>query len=74
MRSAIHAVITESDGRYVAECLEVAAVTQGASLDETLNNLREALDLYLNGEDHILLGLVPEPRLIINFETSARLL
>ena len=73
MRQAIHAVITESDGLYVAECLEVAAVTQGASLDETLNNLREALDLYMSSEDHILLGLVPEPRLIINFETSARL-
>lgn len=73
MRSAIHAVVTESERVYIAECLEVAVVTQGASLDETLNNLREALDLYLSGEDHALLGLSPEPRLVVNFETSARL-
>ena len=73
LRPAIHAVISESEGLYVAECLEIAAVTQGYSLDETLSNLREALDLYLSGEDHTLLGIVHEPRLIINFETSARL-
>ena len=38
----IHAVVVESEGQYVAQCLEVAAVTQGASLDELLGNLREA--------------------------------
>ena len=73
MRPAIHAVVTESEGVYVAECLEVAVVTQGASLDETLNNLREALDLYMSDEEPALLGLVPDPRLVVNFETTARL-
>ena len=70
-RPAIHAVVVESEGQYVVECLEVAVVTQGKSLDETLGNLREALDLYMSGEDHVLLGLTPEPRLVISFETSA---
>lgn len=69
---AIHAVVSESEGLYVAECLEVAIVTQGASLDETLANLREALDLYVSGEDCVRLGLAPEPRLSLTFETSAR--
>lgn len=69
-RPAIHAVIVESEGQYVAECLEVAVVTQGASLDETLGNLREALDLYMSGEDSALLGLAPEPRLVMSFETA----
>ena len=32
-RPAVHAVIAENEGLYVAECLEVALVTQGASLD-----------------------------------------
>ena len=71
-RRAIHAVVSESEGLYVAECLEVADVTQGASLDATLANLHEALDLYMSGEDCAWLGLAPEPRLALSFETSAR--
>ncbi len=69
-RSVIHAVVVESEGQYVADCLEVAVVTQGASLDELLGNLREALELYVSGEDPVVLGLAPEPRLLISFETS----
>ena len=72
LRQAIHAVVVESEGMFVAECLEVAVVTQGASLDETLRNLREALDLYMSDEDHVRLGLAPEPRLVLSFETAAR--
>ena len=72
LRPAIHAVVTETEGLYTAECLEVAVVTQGASLDEILANLREALDLYMSGEDHNLLGLEPDPRLVLNFETRVR--
>ena len=70
-RSVIHAVVVESEGQYVADCLEVPVVTQGASLDELLGNLREALDLYMSDEDLVLLGLVSEPRLLISFETMA---
>lgn len=73
LRPAVHAVITESEGMYTAECLEVAVVTQGASLDGILTNLREALELYMSSEDHNLLGLEPDPRLVLNFETMARL-
>ena len=72
-RPAIHAFVVESEGQYVVECLEVAVVTQAASLDEALGNLREALDLYLSGEDPAVLGLTPEPRLVITFETRTRL-
>lgn len=70
-RSAIHAVVIENEGRYTAECLEVAVVTQGRSLDEMLGNLREALDLYMADEDPVLLGLTHRPRLLVSFETSA---
>ncbi len=70
-RTSIHAVVFESEGQYVAECLEVAVVTQGRSLDETLAHLREALALYLDGEDMARLGLSPTPRLAVSFETSA---
>ncbi|MDE0514386.1 MAG: hypothetical protein OXI88_21710 [Gammaproteobacteria bacterium] len=73
LRPSIHAVVTESEGLYTAECLEVAVVTQGASLDQILINLRESLELFMSGEDHNLLGLEPDPRLVLNFETQARL-
>ena len=71
-RSVIHAVVVESEGQYVADCLEVAVATQGASLDELLGNLREALELYMSDEDPVVLGLTLEPRLLVSFETSAR--
>ncbi len=68
-REAIHAVISESEGWYVAECLEVAVVTQGLSLDETLDNLREALDLYFEDEEPAAHDLAPS-RLSVTFDTS----
>lgn len=69
-RETIHAVISESEGWYVAECLEVPVVTQGISLDDTLDNLREALGLYLEDEDPVPLGLVPSPRLSVSLDTT----
>ena len=69
-RDAVHAVVTESGGWYVAECLEVAVVTQAKSFDALLANLREAVALYMDGEDPARLGLAPAPRLFISFETA----
>jgi predicted RNase H-like HicB family nuclease len=66
-RDTIHAVISRSDDLYVAECLEVAVVTQGDTLDQTIANLREALDLHLEGEDDS--GLTAKPRLAVTYET-----
>ena len=70
-RPAVHAVISESEGWYVAECLEVAVVTQGRSLDETLANLRSALTLHLDDDELARAGLQSAPRLVVNYETSA---
>jgi len=39
------------EGGYVAECLDLAMVIQGKTLDETVQNLREAILLHLEGED-----------------------
>lgn len=35
---------------FVAECLEIAVVTQGRTLDETVRNLQEAITLHLEAE------------------------
>jgi predicted RNase H-like HicB family nuclease len=51
-RYTIQTVIYPGDeGGYVAECLGLAVVTQGKTLHETVQNLREAILLHLEGED-----------------------
>ena len=70
IRDTVHAVVTESEGWYVAECLELAVVTQARSFDDLLVNLREALALHLEGEDPAWLGLSPAPRLSVSYETA----
>ncbi len=68
-RYTIQAVIYpgEENG-YVAECLNLAVVTQGSTLDETVKNLREAIQLHLEGEDMTGLGLVQNPPLLVTME------
>ena len=65
---AIHAVIFPSDGYFVANCLEIAVVTQGLTMDETLANLREAVSLHLEDENLTELGLVSNPLISVIME------
>ena len=64
----IHAVIFSSGEYYVANRLEVAVVTQGRTLDEMLDNLREAISLHLEDEDLADLGLDSNPMLSVMME------
>ena len=69
LQRTIKAVIRPGDeSGYVAECLEIPVVTQGASLDETVHNLQEAVELHLNGEDLADMGLAPDPTVVITME------
>lgn len=69
-RTTLHAVVTRDGGWFVGECLEVAVVTQGRTLDETAEALREAVALHLADGDAEALGIAPEPRLVVQYETS----
>ena len=40
------AAITHEPPWYVARCLEVEVASQGETVEEALENLREALELY----------------------------
>ena len=73
LRETIHAVLSRSGPFFVAECLEVAVVTQGRTVDESLANLREALALHLDGEDLAEIGLAEHPRLSVTYELPLRL-
>lgn len=70
-RETIHAVITRDGAVYVAECLELAVVTQGKSLDQVVENLRQALALHLEDEDMAALGLVEHPRVQLIYDMAA---
>jgi predicted RNase H-like HicB family nuclease len=64
----VHAVVTRDRGWYVAECLELAVVSQGRTLDELVVNLREAVALHLEGEVPASVGVVAEPRISMTYE------
>lgn len=52
---------------YVAECPEVGSVSQGVSIEEALENLKEATELYLEETSY-----TPRARAFITtFEASA---
>jgi len=68
MERTIKAYVYKGDTHYVAECMNVAVVTQGKTLDETIANLREAVALYLEGEDPAELGLAADPGLVVTLE------
>jgi predicted RNase H-like HicB family nuclease len=41
------AVLHREDDLYVAECPEIGTVSQGATIEEAIANLKEATELYL---------------------------
>ncbi len=47
LQQNIHAIIRPGDEKgYIAECIEISVVTQGMTLDETSQNLMEAVSLH----------------------------
>ena len=53
LQHTIKAVIRPGEqSGFVAECVEIPVVTEGATLDEVAANLREAVALHLEVQDH----------------------
>lgn len=68
MKRTVKAFVTKGETHYVAECPEINVVTQGKTLDETIANLKEAVALFLEGEDPAEFDLVPDPALVVTME------
>ena len=68
LRQTIHCVVHVEAGTYVAECLEFGVVTQGVTLDEVVENFRDALALHLEDEDLAALGFDAQPRVQVVVE------
>lgn len=62
------AAITQEPPWYVARCLEVEVTSQGETVEDALENLREALELYFDDEP---LPEISEPTIIASVEIAA---
>jgi predicted RNase H-like HicB family nuclease len=47
MFKRFNAVITREEKWYVAHCVELGVVSQGKNIEEAKDNLKEAVELYL---------------------------
>ena len=47
MANTFTIVLHKEEDMYVAECPEVGTVSQGKTMDESIENLEEATELYL---------------------------
>lgn len=45
----LHYVTWQEDGAFVAQCLDVDVASEGDTQEESVANLKEALELYFEG-------------------------
>ena len=63
-------LIRERACRVEAECLEVAVVSQGRTLDEVVSNVRDAVTLHLEGGEAAAFGIASAPRIAFTYEAA----
>ncbi len=68
MKKIIQFHVFKGDKYYVAECIDIPVVTQGKTLDELVKNLKEAVELHLEGENLSDYDLAPQPSILANIE------
>jgi predicted RNase H-like HicB family nuclease len=71
MKSIIQFTISKEGKNFIAEGVNVPVVTQAKSFDELTKNIREALDLFFEGQEAKELGFSGEPAVLANFEIPA---
>ncbi|MDP2940495.1 MAG: type II toxin-antitoxin system HicB family antitoxin [Candidatus Omnitrophota bacterium] len=61
--------IIKKEGKwYVARCAELGVVSQGKTIEEAKGNVKEASELYLEGEPETAKQFSKEPAFITTFE------
>jgi len=68
MKRIIQVKIYKGEKYYVAECVDLPVVTQGKTVDEAAENVREAIDLHLEGENLEDWDILPDFSILVNFE------
>lgn len=70
MKNIIQFQITEEDGIYTADGVNVPIVTEGKNFEELKKNVAEAVELFFEDEDPASLGFSATPSILTNFEIS----
>lgn len=68
MKKIIQVHVHKGEKYYVAECADLPVVTQGRTLDELAENIKEAVALQLEGENPADFGLAPNASVLASFE------
>lgn len=68
MKNIIQFHIYKGEKYYIAEGVDLPVVTQGKTLDELAENIKEAVKLQLEGEDLAEFDLGPKPSILVNLE------
>jgi predicted RNase H-like HicB family nuclease len=72
-RALFPTVVWREDDMYVSWCPELDVASQGSTVEEALNNLKEAIELYLEDEDaHVPLEGSTPILAIVRVETHAK--
>ncbi len=71
MKNIIQFSISQEDGVYTADGINVPIVTDGKTFEELKKNIQEAVELYFEDEDPAELGFGSSPSILTSFELSA---
>ncbi|MBU3926009.1 type II toxin-antitoxin system HicB family antitoxin [Patescibacteria group bacterium] len=72
MKKIIQFHIYKGDKYYIAQGVDLPIVTQGKTLDELTNNIKEAVDLQLEGENLADFDLESSPSVLVNMELAMK--
>jgi predicted RNase H-like HicB family nuclease len=62
------AIITQEKKLYIAQCAELGVVSQGKTVEKAQENLKEAVELYLEDQPQLTRSLSKQAPLITSFE------
>jgi Domain of unknown function (DUF1902) len=69
VKNIIQFKISNNDGVYVAEGIDVAIVTEASNFDQLVKNISEAVTLHFEGEDAATFEFVStKPSILLNYE------
>ena len=61
MKTIIQFSISQEDGAYTADGINVPIVTEGSTFEELQENIRDAVDMYFEGSNSSSLGFASSP-------------
>lgn len=68
MKKIIQFQVSKGETHYTAVCADLPVVTQAKTLDELSVNIREAVELYFEGDSVEETDVAESPSILANFE------